>query len=155
MFGIKKYKAFTFIELLIVIIITGILAAVAIPRFERTYAGFELNNFVKDISYLTRYLQQASVSSAKVYRLDIVEKEPAQLKAFYKADSGFLAIAGKFGKLYKSGRINISTVEPADKTSIFFYPDASIDSATIIFKNKYNQEVSLVIKGASSAIQIK
>lgn len=152
---IKFSGALTFIELLIAIVIIGILAGIAIPNFKKTSSSFELDNFVKNVYYLTRYLQASAVSTAKIYRLDIVEREPAQFKAFRKEDSDFIEIEGKFGKAYKATGVDIFSVDPQERTSIYFYPDASIDQTTIVFKNQYQKEVSLAIKGANSAIQIK
>ncbi|OGX40261.1 MAG: hypothetical protein A2984_01355 [Omnitrophica WOR_2 bacterium RIFCSPLOWO2_01_FULL_41_12] len=133
-------QAVTFIELLLVIVIIGALAAVSIPQLKKTFDNFGLENFVKDMYYLSRYLQANAVNQGKIYVLNI---EPA---------------TGEFqanGKLYKAPKDILIFIEPADKTSIYFYPDAVTDKTTITFENRYKKQVSLILKGISGDIQIQ
>lgn len=145
-------RAITFIELLIVIVIIGILTGVSIPQFRKTFSHLELESFVKDIYYLSRYLQGSAVSQGKIYCLNI-DKEPEGFHATYKKESDFLNAEGRFGKLYKfPDGISVS-VDPPDINNIYFYPDGSIDKIKITFKNRY-EEICLVIKGTIGEIQI-
>jgi prepilin-type N-terminal cleavage/methylation domain-containing protein len=66
-------EAFTFIELLLVVTIAAVLAAMVVPNLKITHSNLQLDNFVKDIYYLAKYLQISSVSQSCIYRLDIVQ----------------------------------------------------------------------------------
>jgi type II secretory pathway pseudopilin PulG len=149
--------AITFVELLIVIIIIGILSAVSIPNFKKSFEKFALDSFVKDLYCLNCYLKQSAISQGKIYCLNISrDSKPPQLYATYKKNDGFERMKGRFGKLYKLPKeVNIFSIEPQDRLNIYFYPDGSVDNVTFIFKNKFKEEASLSIKGANGVIQIK
>lgn len=154
----KKSKSFTFVELLIVIVIIGVLSGMVIPNFKITHNNFELDSFVKDIYYLAKYLQVSAISYSRIYRLDIVEETDKTLfSAKYKNKDGeFVPLDGKFKKPHKIPHdIEIYSIEPADRTGIFFYPDASMNNTTIVFKNKSGKEMTLIFKETGTAIQIK
>ena len=65
--GILK-RGFTLIELVMVMVIVGILAALAIPRFEGFYA-VKLNSAAKKLVTDIRYVQQLAVSRHESYRV--------------------------------------------------------------------------------------
>ncbi|MDD5595492.1 MAG: hypothetical protein PHY94_04510 [Candidatus Omnitrophica bacterium] len=150
----RKIKAFTFIELFIVIIIIGIASAVAFPRFKNTFEGFELKNFAGDIYFLSRYLQDSAISQGKTYYLAI-NTDNGQLQALTMENAQFKNIAGKFAKVYAAPRGIEISLDPAVDQGVYFYPDASTDKATIIFTNQKNDKLSLIFSGVSGGIQVK
>ena len=153
-FATTRPRAITFVELLIVIIIVGILTGVSVPGFKKTFDNLELENFVKDIYYLSRYLQGGAIGQGKIYCLKI-DKDKGEFQATYRQDSEFKNLGGRFGKIYKAPAGITVSVNPPDATGTYFYPDGSVDKITITFVNQHKTEVSLIIKGAAGEIQIK
>jgi Tfp pilus assembly protein FimT len=154
-YGFLDY-AFTFVELLIITIVIGILISVGIPRFSSTFDNFRLQGFSKDIFYLARFLQASAISQGKIYYLN-VDKEKQELTATCKdKDSDeWQKAPGRFGRVYKApGNIDVK-VEPEDKSGIYFYPDGSSDKVSIIFTDQYKRQVSLIAKGGVSGIKIQ
>ncbi|MDD4955331.1 MAG: prepilin-type N-terminal cleavage/methylation domain-containing protein [Candidatus Omnitrophica bacterium] len=154
----RTARSFTFVELLIVIAIIGILSAMVIPNLKVAQSNFELDSFVKDIYYLAKYLQVSAASRSRIYRLDIEQDSgKTYFSAKYKNNAAeFIPLSGRFKKIYTMPlSTEISSVEPPDRANIFFYPDASIDNTTIIFKNKSGKEMALVLSSTGTAIQIK
>lgn len=147
-------QAVTFIELLLVIVIIGSLTALSIPQLRKTFDNFALENFVQDIYYLSRALQANAVSTGKIYVLNILAAT-GEFQAAYKEKQGFKNLEGRFGRLYKAPKDTLILIEPADKTKIYFYPDAVTDKTTITFENKYKKQISLILKGISGDIQIQ
>jgi prepilin-type N-terminal cleavage/methylation domain-containing protein len=155
------HKAFTFIEILIVILIISTLAVLAAPQFRNTFNTLALNSFVKDIYYLAQYLKESAVSKGVIYCLNIeTDKEEPQIYATWRSKDAsgesWLRLQGRFAKTYKAPKgVAIFSITPVDKKNIYFYPDGSCDSVAIVFANKSKQQISLIIRGASGAIQIK
>lgn len=157
-FAIRKKRALTFIELIIVIAIIGVLSITAVPKFKTTFDNLELESFVKDIYYLSRYLQASAVNKRQIYYLSI-DKEKGEFQARLKPDAGtedeFKNIEGRFGRIYKlPQKVNIS-VDPPEKAGIYFYPDSSIEGIKITFENEQKKDICLIIKGVTGDIQIQ
>ncbi|MDP2683405.1 MAG: prepilin-type N-terminal cleavage/methylation domain-containing protein [Deltaproteobacteria bacterium] len=62
-------RGFTIIELVMVIIVVSILAAVAIPQFGRYWAGIKLNNAVMKIASDIRYAQNRATTTQQRTRV--------------------------------------------------------------------------------------
>ncbi|MDP2941633.1 MAG: type II secretion system protein [Candidatus Omnitrophota bacterium] len=141
--GTGKRGGFTFVELLLVILFIGALAAISIPRFKKTVSGLQLDNFVKDIYYLSRYLQGASGAQGKIYCLNI-------------SPDGFQAVEGAYKKKYNLPPGVSMSIEPQPISELYFYPDSSMDkTANISFSDPYDKKITLVFKGATGGIGIK
>lgn len=151
----KNKHGFTYIELIVVVTILGILIGLAIPQFKKSFTYFELENFVKNIYLLSNHLQAASISEAKIYCLNYLP-ETRHFRASFLKEGGQWEIAkSRFSRLYKvPEKITLETT-PANKNKILFYPDGSIDNVVFLFKNELEQERSLIIKGVIGEIKIQ
>ncbi|HYM07657.1 MAG TPA: prepilin-type N-terminal cleavage/methylation domain-containing protein [Terriglobales bacterium] len=67
----KDLRGFTIVELLIVVLVSGILAAMAIPRFQSAMQGMQLNSTVSAISGAISQARYAAIANAQVYTLAI------------------------------------------------------------------------------------
>jgi prepilin-type N-terminal cleavage/methylation domain-containing protein len=151
----RRKAAFTFIELIVVVIILSVLIGLAIPQFKKTSAYFELENFTKNIYLLCNYLQSASISEAKIYCLNFLQETREFKSSFLKEDGKWQSSRGRFTRLYKVPDKITLEITSVDKNKIFFYPDGSIDNLAILFKNEFGHERSLVIKGVTGGIKIQ
>lgn len=80
-------RGFTLLELIIVVVIMGILSALAIPRFESFYTvklKGAVNNVVSDI----RYVQQLAASSHDTYKMTFYVT-PANRYEVQKSDNSY------------------------------------------------------------------
>ncbi|MDD5195853.1 MAG: prepilin-type N-terminal cleavage/methylation domain-containing protein [Candidatus Omnitrophica bacterium] len=154
----RNNPSFTFIELLVVIVIAGILIAIAVPNFRKTFDNFELDNFVKELYYRCRYLKEMAVNQGKIYCLKIIrDANQVQFQPMYKNTQGTWVSPGtRLGKPYIMPRaLSIGSMEPGRIDGIYFYPDGSVDPVAISFQNKFKNKLTLIIKGAAGDIQIK
>ncbi|MFH1440912.1 MAG: prepilin-type N-terminal cleavage/methylation domain-containing protein [Candidatus Omnitrophota bacterium] len=148
-----KSKGFTFIELLIVVAIVGVLTGIAVPQLRKALDNFQEEAFAKDLFYLVRYIQGRSISEGKIYCLKI-DLDNAEFQAVYKKEDDFLNLSGKFGKKYKVPSGIELSIDPVEKREIYFYPDGSIDKISIVFTNRLEKEAVITIQGFRSSIDI-
>lgn len=146
--------AFTYIELIVVVLILGIFIGLSIPQFKKTFADLELDNFVKNIYLLCNYLQSNSIAQAKIYSLNF-SGELKEFKSYFLKENGeWQILKQRFSRLYRlPEKITLETT-PAKKNNVLFYPDGSSDNLTLIFKNEFGYERILLI-GGSGEIKIQ
>ena len=147
-------KAVTFVELFIVIIIIGILAGLSLPKLKTAADNIELENFVKEIYYLSRYLQGSAAAQGKIFQLSI-DKNKGEFQAAYEQAGEFKNLGGRFGKIYKAPAGAQVSLSPAEKTAVYFYPDGAVEQIKITFANEHKKEFSLFIQGAAGEIKIQ
>lgn len=146
-------KGLSFVELLIVVIIIGILTAAAVPRFKKTYDRFEFENFSKNIYYLVQYLQNSAIVEKKIYYLNI-DPEKAEFAAKRLENGEVVALTGRFGKVFKAPEAVRVSVEPGAEY-ICFFPNGKIDDVSVIFTDRFEKKVVINTKNINNDIQIQ
>ena len=92
-------KAFTLIELLIVVVIVSILVVITVPRFRGSFEFIRFENSVRNFTKLVRYGQDLAVIYRRHYRLKVEEREGAfWLEHEGKTKGRFEKVSGKWGK---------------------------------------------------------
>ena len=138
-----RTKGFTFVELLLVIIVIGALLAISLPNIRKTFNNLRLDNFSRELQAFMNYLHERSVVEEKIIYLNLdndkkeiwaqIQDEQSQLKTLVLPD----------GMKIES-----------EKKQILFYPDGSIDNATIEVVNLDKQKVSLTTKGVFGGVKL-
>src|ERR1700685_1847037 len=65
----KANNAFTLIEMLLVVIIIGIILALAAPNFSKGYSRFQLNKTADDLLNCSRWAQAMAIGQGRIYAL--------------------------------------------------------------------------------------
>lgn len=145
---------FTFVELFLVVIVIGIATALSIPRLKKNLENIALESFVKDVYYLSRYVQSTSVAQGKIYCLNL---DPG-IAAFWvsvKDDDRYVRVGGRFGRIMRAPKgVDVSLV-PLDAYAVYFYPDSSTDKVDVVFEGQGVPKIYLVFEGASGGIKVK
>lgn len=146
----NRSRAFTLIELLLVVVFLGVLAGFSIPNFPKYYARLQLQQAAGQLAYMMRYAQSASVVGQKEHKIcfDATQRTYV-LQAEHvsgghdleeEAGKDFIAVAGDKGRVFCLSQ-HLSWETPND--CIGFYPNGVIDRAKIFLRTK-NDEVLVV-----------
>ncbi len=135
-------RAFTFIELLIVMALIGIITGLAVVNFGRNYEQLELQQTAKDLTYLMRYAKMLAVTHQKEYQLIldttqhqywITEDLPVNPSDNSNQTSQTPSAPSEHPAEYwqRVQKIPIELKVKADKTSAVFHTNGAIDEISI------------------------
>ena len=142
--GRKTHSAITFIELLLVIVIIGILIGISTPSFRKTFNHLRLNSFSRELQTFMNYLRQRSIVEGKLIYLNI-DNDTREYWAKVKDVKNRL-------RTYKiAAEIRIE----AEQKQIIFYPDGNIDKVTIDLIGSDNQKITLTTKGVFGGVKLQ
>jgi len=140
-------NGFTFLELLIVIIIFGILITIAYPKFEKEKARWELNTVARQMMTDIRKWQQRAVVEQK-YGLKIMINQEARK---YSLKENLNVIESHD----ISGIITSLTVTPVSYTTVEFYPTGKTSGAGhFTLRNRYGEYKYIVILNTTGRVRI-
>lgn len=138
-----RIKGFTFVELLLVIIIIGILIAISLPNLKKTFNNLRLDNFSRELQAFMNYLHERSVVEGKIIYLNLDNDEKEIWARIQDAQS-------RLKTLPLPDDIRIES----ENKEILFYPDGSIDNITIGVVNLDNQKITLTTKGVFGGVKL-
>jgi len=151
---LHRNKAFTFVELLLVVVILGVSIGLSTPLFRKTYQNFQLADAASNFSSLMRFAQVSSIVERVKFRIDFnldktkywltTESDPATPDVFSR-------IQGKFGR---------TTVVPEQikieltGDNVTFYPDGTVDEVVIYFSNRNNKFYTIITEGQTGYVKL-
>ena len=116
-------KGFTLVEILIVVIILGILAAIVIPQFTEASNDARKSSLASDLQTVRSQLELYKVQHLEAYPGPDAAGFVTQLTS--KTDSdGTLNPAGKYGPYLQKFPKNPFTVDPNAADDVVFAPEA-------------------------------
>jgi len=144
--GYSKHAGFTLTELVVVIVIAGIMAAVAIPRFTRGH-GFEARGFRDQTVAALRYAQKSAVAAR---RLVCVSFTPTTVTARIASSPGALDCAVGAALIGPTGTaLNVTAASGVQLTG---YPAAGL---YFYAQGKANSTQTLTVSELPAALAIK
>jgi len=141
----KGNNAFSLIEILLVVVIIGIVIALASPNFSKGYSRFQIKQTADDLLSISRWAQAMAIGQEQTYALTFsadrhsygLTREKSSLAP--NDQNTFEPIQGALGKNHQ---IPDSIQLDSNEDQIKFYPDGTIDSARIKLVAS-NQKVEL------------
>jgi len=149
----KANNAFTFIEIMLAVIIIGIIVALASPNFSKGYSRFELNKSTDDLLSVSRWAQAMAIGQERIYALSfsadrrfynlVRAKASGQDEGTANTEDAdgqisFEPVRGSLGRMHMIPsaihlvmRQSYGFNRTGDTDLIQFYPDGTIDPATI------------------------
>lgn len=130
----KLNNAFTLVEILLVIIIVGIVLALAAPNFSQGYSRLQLKKTADDLLDVARWAQAMAIGQERIYALSFSRDRHSYglLRTVVNEDTAiqdsFEPVTGGLGRMHIiPDAVGLHT--RVDR--IEFYPDGTIDGATI------------------------
>jgi len=130
-------KGFTLIEILLVLAVLGIVTAMAIPSFTRSFAQLQLRDAANDVAYVMRYAQSRAINTRRPLKLMFDEQLTSYWleEAIQESEEGdeevsvdYKPVSSRLGR--KSAVPDGITVE-APNPAIVFTPDGRIEKTQI------------------------
>lgn len=156
--GVLSLTGFTFIELMLIVTLIGVIFMLNAPRVRNTFENFRLENTSRKMSSLIRFAQsKAIITNQSIYLLYKQEKQ-----RFYLAKEE--AILGEERKVELEKRYSINITEeiyvgfdPAisfENIVLIFDSDGSIEGPSIILTTN-NISLQIVAKGTIGNVEVK
>ena len=140
----NEKKSLTFIEVLIVVIIIGILIRISVVQLKGLYLNLLLKNTCRQLQSFMNYISQHSIVRGEVVYLNI---DNDNKKYWAEAGDGKIALRAR--------RIPDAINIESQKQQIVFYPDAKIDKITIKLINPDNESMILTTEGVYGGVKLK
>jgi len=125
-------RAFTLVELLLVMVVLSVIVALSVPNFNQTLKRFELKKTAQDMVYLIRWAQSRAIQDNSEYRLVFLD----ELNSYQilRADSSqtssnkkFISIPIRMGRVMRVPR----SVKVHAAQAMTIYPDGTLDKVSI------------------------
>ncbi|MDD5072487.1 MAG: prepilin-type N-terminal cleavage/methylation domain-containing protein [Candidatus Omnitrophica bacterium] len=153
----RCHRGFTFIELIFIITLLAILAAVAVPQFRRSFDSLVLQNFVSDLTSLAMYAQAKAISGSAEASVDfdlpqkrVLTEDHLVFRDPYGVDVDQW-VTGKVKSIPDSVLIDLKE----GKAKIVFYPDGTSDRADFEIKGKYGGKYSVSVDPGTGYVNVK
>lgn len=146
----NKVRGLTFIEVLLVIIIIGVLIGVAVPNLKKAFNDFQLESASRQLQAFMNYLSQRAIVEGKIiyFNIDNDKKE-------YWAQVKDIEARLKTYSIPKGVNIEALGEDEVESRRILFKPDGEIDKVTVKLTNTDNREISLTTEGVFGKVKIK
>ncbi|MFC2140143.1 Tfp pilus assembly protein FimT/FimU [Candidatus Auribacterota bacterium] len=137
----NRRSGFTLLEIMLVAIILTLLISITVPNFKKTYENMELDNAVRNISQLMKYIQEKGVLGGISYRILFLENKYWIEKQGKGAT--YFRLRDKIGKTYFLPK-DVS-IDPRE-INIHFFPDGDIEEAELIISKKNIKRYKITTK---------
>jgi len=149
-----REKGLTFIELILVISILSILTAISTPLFRRTFDSLQVRNLCRDISKLSKYVQERAIMEQVIHRIDFdvsnkeywvsVAKDPLNPEKF-------IALNNKLGR---KKRFSPNILLECTNSYAVFYQDGRADELTIHVSGADGEVYTLTNKETTGYVKV-
>ena len=148
---LPRQKAFSILELLVVVVVLGIIIGISLPRFRNSYNNLVFNNFTQNLISRMHFLQERATVEQCMYRIVF---DPLNNKftigAREEDQSEFTSVKDRLGRSISiPSQISIEMAEPL----VIFYPDGRIKGKDFAISG-FDNKATVTIKQAIGRIEL-
>ncbi len=159
-----KDRGFTLLELVIVLVLTGLSIALVTPSFSRISAGLELRSAAKKIAAVLRYCRTEAVQKGSVLQVSFdperreiriqeaeTSKENKEAEHQRPAPKSYPLPAGIQIKEIKTG-----ASQPADEKGVVeFYPNGGSNGASIVLERENHKGLRITVHFLTGVVEVE
>jgi type II secretion system protein H len=149
--GNRKYKGFTLLELLVVLILMSLISAFAFPKLYDSISSHELKKSAQDIANTIKLARYKAMVLKKILNLKI-NIYSNELTLISNSDEKiFLKNISKKSnlKFYSEGIMDYDS-----RNIIIFFPDGTNTGGKFIIKNKKEDKITITLPNIVGSIKI-
>ena len=146
-------RGFTFIELIVVVILVSILAGLATTRFVQSFRERRSDYFVKELVAYLRYIQIKAIEEGMTHQLE-VDPDSKALKSLSQSSdaSEFHEISISMFKRFK--KTDPFVVQLEEGNQIYFFPDGNVTPAKLSITEGAEEKASVAIKNRLGVFEV-
>ena len=120
-------KAFTLVEMLLIVVLLAVAAGLSLPNFSKSYTQLELQNTVNILTYMMRYAQSRAITQNKKMRL-LFDENSKKYQLLEENKENYTPLIGRWGKsVIISKGVTVESLHP----SIDFFPTGEIEKTDV------------------------
>ena len=149
----KSMKGFTFIELLVVVIVLAALTGLAVTQFRDSYESRSSTLIVKELTSYLRYLQFYAVEKNEVYKLEVNERtETLRAWSQESGSQAFREARTPFRKRF--GDLAPFSLSLGTGKALYFFPDGSVTKNKLYLMRDSKKEATIEIRNRLGAFRV-
>ena len=137
-------KGVTLLELIVVMVIIAIMAALAVPNIAAWLPNYRLRTATRDIVSTMRTAQIKAVSTNLEHRVQ-----------FYTEEGGYIVYLGTSQKLPSGIRFQEIDLDGPNHNEAIFNPNSTSTSGSVTLRNKRDTEKRIVLFAATGRIRVE
>lgn len=132
--AVDRFSGVTLVELLLVMILLGVMAALSIPHFSKTYSSLQLQRTAEDMSYVMKYAQMRAITKGHLVRFLLAEDNSKywieeRAGEQQSSDEQFVHIRGQWGRTFTIP--DEIVVEAKNIGKVDFFPSGQIEGVDV------------------------
>ncbi len=154
---LKSQASFTFIELVFVTVVLGVLAVLAIPRMQQTWAHLQAERTAFEQAQLLRTARTIAIAQSEVVEWVWDGQAHRVWLGRQQADGSVAPLAGRFGHPRSLPEdVELTIVQPAESSDrVSFFPDGTSQSVTLVIGGKSLPRYQIVVDETTGQVAVQ
>ena len=148
---------FTFIELIFVTVVLGLLLAAAIPRMQQGWVSFQTEQAAFELAQTLRVARVVAITQSQpvIWTWDAQTRQVAL--GGPTQDDTITPLAGRAGRPYRVASPISLTIksEGAPNSRLQCFPDGTCDAASIVLSNRTASRYCVTVDGSTGRVVVQ